>query len=565
MSNTLLTKSNEFVYEWINNPKWWFSGSDLDLYLTNKYKDLLNIDRNDNTIPFFNRILIFDQLSRHVYRNFSFDIHNYTLKAIDIVFDILSNSLDIIHTFNDTTWCFFWLPLRHSNKPEYINLVLKFTWERLNTTHLNSIELKRFLKATYQRYPLNQINNIDLINDLTHDIINNENIILDTKLWDDILDYNPGDLNNLDNNQYQICENDYLFSHKLNLVNSQFNSVINLNLINNIQYDFSTIIVSLSGGIDSMVVMHHLLSLYPNKKIVAVHINYNNRQDENIKEIMFLKHVCLKIGIKLYVRTLHEITRKNCMKFDLRNTYETYTRNVRYSTYIAVWELEKNQNDNSYPFIVLGHNKDDCIENIFTNMSNKNKYEQLQGMTEMSFIKFSTPIIFWRPILNITKINIRCFAHMYNIPYLKNSTPDWCQRGQIRSSVVPTLQKWKSNSIDSIFEWANITSDLYKIFDIYVNEFINKINNNQIIIDNFENIPINVLLFWKTLLYKYFKHTFSYKCLTELINVLNKFLINFPNLHLHTWTCFILSKNHSIKFCKSKNNNIIIQFKQNNN
>ena len=245
MTNTLLTKSNEFVYEWINNPKWWFSGSDLDLYLTNKYKDLLNIDRNDNTIPFFNRILIFDQLSRHVYRNFSFDIQNYTLKAIDIVFDILSNSLDIIHTFNDTTWCFFWLPLRHSNKPEYINLVLKFTWERLNTTNLNSIELKRFLKATYQRYPLNQINNIDLINDLTHDVkrvINNENIILDTKLWDDILYYNPGNLNNLDTKQYQIREKDYLFSHKLNLVNSQFNSVINLNLINNIQYDL--IIVS---------------------------------------------------------------------------------------------------------------------------------------------------------------------------------------------------------------------------------------------------------------------------------------------------------------------------------
>lgn len=560
MSNSLLQKSNEFVSEWINNPKWWFSGSDVDLYLTNKYKDLLNIDENDNTIPFFNRILIYDQLSRHVYRNFSFDIYNYTLKAIDIVFDILSNSIDIIHTFDDTTWCFFWLPLRHSNNQEYINLVLKFTWERLNTTNLHSIELKRFLKATYQRYPLNQIINIDLIKDIE---IKND-------LWDDIVDFNPGNLDK--DNEYKIRKKDYLFSHTFNSVNTTYNSVINLNTnINlsnnveyNVEYNLSTIIISLSGGIDSMVTMCHLKSLYPNKKIIAVHINYNNRPDENVKEIMLLNNICSKLDIKLYVRTLHEITRKNCMKFDLRDTYETYTRNVRYSTYIAVWELEKNINDNSYPFIVLGHNKDDCLENIFTNMSNKTKYDNLKGMTEMSFIKFSTPIIFWRPLLNVSKINVRIFAHMYDIPYLHNSTPNWSQRGQIRNSIVPVLHTWKSNSIDSIFDWANITSDLYKIFDIYVNDFITKINNNQIVIENYDNIPINVLLFWKTLLYKIFKTTFSYKCLNELLKVLNKFLTNFNNIHLHTWTNFVLSKNHSIKFCKSKNNIIIIQFKQNN-
>lgn len=563
MSNLLLQKSNLFVSEWINNPKWWFSGSDIDLYLTNKYKDLLNIDENDNNIPFFNRILIYDQLSRHVYRNFNFDIHNYTLKAIDIVFDILSNSIDIIYTFDDTTWCFFWLPLRHSNNPDYIDLVLKFTWERLNTTNLHSIELKRFLKATYQRYPLNQINNIDLIKDIE---IKND-------LWDDIVDFNPGNLDKdcLDK-LYKIRKEDYLFSHTFNLVKSKFNSLINLNTNiniydnskNNIDYNLSTIIISLSGGIDSMVTMYHLKSLYPDKKIIAVHINYNNRPDENVKEIMLLSNICSKLNIKLYVRTLHEITRKNCMTFDLRDTYETYTRNVRYSTYTAVWELEKNTNDNSYPFVVLGHNKDDCLENIFTNMSNKTKYDNLKGMTEISFIKFSIPIIFWRPLLDVSKINIRIFAHMYDIPYLHNSTPTWSQRGQIRNSIVPILHTWKSNSIDSIFEWANLTSDLYKIFDSYVNDFITKIDNNQIVIENYDNIPINVLLFWKTLLYKIFNTTFSYKCLTDLLKVLNKFLTNFNNIHLNTWTSFVLSKNYSIKFCKSKNNTIIIQFKQNN-
>ena len=39
-------------------------------------------------------------------------------------------------------------------------------------------------------------------------------------------------------------------------------------------------------------------------------------------------------------------------------------------------------------YVFLGHNKDDCFENIITNIINKKNYENLSGM--MKFTKIST-------------------------------------------------------------------------------------------------------------------------------------------------------------------------------
>jgi tRNA(Ile)-lysidine synthase TilS/MesJ len=39
----------------------------------------------------------------------------------------------------------------------------------------------------------------------------------------------------------------------------------------------------------------------------------------------------------------------------------------------------------------------------------------------------------WRPLLSHSKAEILDFAHLFGIPYLKNSTPIWSTRGKIRN------------------------------------------------------------------------------------------------------------------------------------
>lgn len=69
------------------------------------------------------------------------------------------------------------------------------------------------------------------------------------------------------------------------------------------------LLVSLSGGVDSMVLAHVLLKLQPRhgRAVCAVHIDYANRAESGA-EADFLRRWCTARGVALRVRTVSEPT-----------------------------------------------------------------------------------------------------------------------------------------------------------------------------------------------------------------------------------------------------------------
>jgi tRNA(Ile)-lysidine synthase TilS/MesJ len=173
------------------------------------------------------------------------------------------------------------------------------------------------------------------------------------------------------------------------------------------------------------------------------------------------------------------------MKNDMRDIYEKYTKKIRYNSYKSVSEN---------PIVILGHNKDDAFENILTNITYRNKYENLTGMDTITKID---NITFIRPLLDVSKDEIYKFAKDHNISYLKNSTPDWCQRGKIRNHVVPCLNNWDSRTINGMFN----LSEVLKEYDMILKNIINDFNDNQIF--NIDNINLS-LLYWRSGIFKLF-------------------------------------------------------------
>jgi tRNA(Ile)-lysidine synthase TilS/MesJ len=199
------------------------------------------------------------------------------------------------------------------------------------------------------------------------------------------------------------------------------------------------------------------------------------------------------------------------MDNNLRDTYENYTRNIRYETYKEVWKealgIHNLQLQLQLPYVILGHNKDDCIENIFTNITHQTKYDNLSGMSTISEVD---DIIFLRPLLNITKTEIYNFSRYYNIPHLHNSTPSWSMRGQIRDSIRPALEKWDSKSIQAFIDLSTNVSDLYELMNIQIEELVNKcicnkITENGVSYSSWEtrkSLIQTSVLFWKGFLSK---------------------------------------------------------------
>jgi tRNA(Ile)-lysidine synthetase-like protein len=514
-----------FKNAWFQNPSWWFSKTEeIDNIIRNNYESLLSIScENCDTLT---SVLIYDQIPRHIYRNemASHIIEYFLQKALIVITPLLHGA----HTskLSSIEWTFFMLPLRHTKNVDNIKKVIGLTWERILETSACDADVqvyKRFLKATYSRF-LIDCRDQSLIECYTS---NSEDI--DITSYRQILSNAPTSYNKVSSLTDMISFNTTIFNKA------------------------KTIIISLSGGVDSMVCSYLIKYHFPTANVIAVHVNYDNREQCD-KEAVFLKHWCSHLNISLYVRKIDEIHRAPCMEYELRDLYESYTRNVRYQSYKSV-------SNDVLPQIVMGHNKDDCLENIITNMAHKNKYDNLHGMLPKAL---QDDIEFLRPLLDTTKEDIIKFAKSNNIPFLPNSTPTWSQRGQIRNDIVPCLEKWDKNFISSLFALSNTMASLSRVLQSSVEQFIKKgfmdENKRQFTI---YNISVNDLMeeemFWKEVFIKTFTIYPSSKSIENTLSSIKKFKGSFNKLQLGEGRKVMVTKEVVLELSKIDHTNVCLK------
>lgn len=298
-------------------------------------------------------------------------------------------------------------------------------------------------------------------------------------IFSDVLEYIPNHQNTIPNSQYKdnaLCKSIFDFH-------------------NNHNYD--KYIVSLSGGVDSMVMISILHS--KNIKVIAVHINYNNRV-ESKKEEEFLKIWCEYNEIELYIKSINNIQRSSSN----RTEYENVTKNIRLEFYK---EIMKKKDINC---VLLAHHKDDIIENIFANICRGRNILDLAVIKNNSVIN---NINFGRPFSEHFKEQIYQFAHLYQIPYFKDTTPDWSVRGKYRNVIYPSIENAFSKNIKNNLLNLSQQSDEWNelIESKFIIPFMKKIkvNENKISFDVKQYLDYP-LCFWNLIFMKIFNQ-FGYK------------------------------------------------------
>lgn len=512
---------NNIYHEWFGNPDYWFTKNKItDNYLCNKY--LRYIESTTQKYEYkeiysketlISCVILLDQIPRHYKRlGYEIDVDEYSEKAAKFSDYILSIYNTSILTYDEL--CFVYLPYRHLKRIEKIYEIINIFIKLYNKADdINKAKCKRYLYAT--------------LNNIYKDINKNSlNYYLQPKSWNvlnkDIIDKQSLELD-ISNMEYNLQENI--------LYNTIYQEYIKLNTR-------SKIVVSLSGGVDSIVALYILSKITDN--LVAVHINYNNRK-ESQDELDFVNYYCDYLGVKLVYRTIKEIKRDDCLDNGLRDMYEEITKKIRYDMY----NLQKEGDD---IYVLLGHNKDDCFENIITNITNKSCYDNLCGMETLKIID---DINFWRPMLNIKKKEIINFANINNIPYLFDSTPKWSVRGKIRDNLRPVICSLKNNSdiidesqLEGFFSLTQHIKETNNIInDVIISNLVNKIKN-----ENNKLVGILSINDLYTLRYKSIIKTFlgelnikiSNKTQCDLVDYINRFILKSKENY------FILNKSNKI-------------------
>lgn len=233
--------------------------------------------------------------------------------------------------------------------------------------------------------------------------------------YDDILEF-PG---------YKFNHTKYQVKIENNLLEKSLKDFISKNL----NYNY---IVSLSGGVDSMVTLFLLSNLINNSNLTTATIDYNQRK-ESSKETRFITEFCRYHNIDNHYIVVSGVKRKNGTK---RKVFEETSQKIRYDLYKDIIQKKKWNYDNT--IILLGHHKDDLRENIINNFMLGRSLYDLEVMKE-KVIK--NDLILGRPFLNHEKDEIYEIAHKYKIPYFKDTTPTWSKRGLMRNKLFPLLEE----------------------------------------------------------------------------------------------------------------------------
>lgn len=230
------------------------------------------------------------------------------------------------------------------------------------------------------------------------------------------------------------------------------------NIIAN-QSHTTPVIVSLSGGVDSMVIVSVLSYLashcHYNLLIQAVHIDYANRP-ESAAEATYCEHFCQDIlkNVNFTCRRIDHVTRG----ITARDEYESISRQVRFDMYRTAVEhaIYETGAEEETIGVFLGHHRGDLRENVLSNAHKGCGPLDLSGMTAVSR---NDGVTLFRPLLPLEKKYIFDYAHAFGIPYFKDTTPHWSTRGKLRNKLLPLLEEiYGEGSMNNLSELA-IESD----------------------------------------------------------------------------------------------------------
>jgi tRNA(Ile)-lysidine synthetase-like protein len=496
-------------------------------------------------------VICLDQFSRNIYRG-SDVIYKNDAKCIEIA-EHFQSIHNVIESYPINRRIFYLLPYRHQNTTKYLDYVVRYI-SSMNNEIFNACSNKddykkwssnhaiitRFKNATFKNYSRVQ----DTIRHIKADWIGHlQKKKIESGLSpDDLISYIYGSNDYLSMGDTCISDKDSRIRGVLATNCLEFKSIrskpedggvgipyydaaVSNSKIYKIIKEFCIknelrdITISLSGGVDSMVISYALHCMRVDgviSSLSAVHVDYGNR-NISLTEAQFVGEWCRALQIPLIIRRIEHMRRDDGLIVDNegqplnidRAVYESATKELRFNLYrYAMTQYSSTS-------IMLGHHRDDLSENVLMNTIRGGDLLDLYTMVDHQVID-GVPID--RPLLPIGKDGIYEFSNLFEIPYLKDTTAESCLRGVMRQKVLPSLEAVDRSIKNGLIDIGRQSREWKSVIDIMVIKPILKkfeIKKFGVMIrwdDSYSDLPSIV---WSSILITIFHTNIGVKMITK--------------------------------------------------
>lgn len=276
-------------------------------------------------------------------------------------------------------------------------------------------------------------------------------------------------------------------SHPLSLRLNQF-------LVENIQTSHltPTLLLALSGGLDSVVLLHLLAEarLAIPFQLHAMHVHHS-LSDNADAWAEFCSAKCWQLNVPLQI--VHVNVAKNPDYKNSEQGIEAEARQLRYNA-LFTYAVDGKAPD----FVVTAHHQDDQAETLLLQLF---RGAGVKGLASMAVLDKARRLI--RPLLDVPRQTLHAYAMQHHLKWCDDESNDNTQydRNFVRHEVMPVL-KSRFNSVNSVLaRTAGHMAEASELLDVLATQDAGPLlQNNTLCLQGLSQLSVarakNVLRWW---------------------------------------------------------------------
>jgi len=189
------------------------------------------------------------------------------------------------------------------------------------------------------------------------------------------------------------------------------------------------VVVGVSGGMDSVVLMHVLIALGISP--IIAHVNYKLRGEASDLDEAFVRNSADELGLACYVASHDTATKAH----ESRRSIQDLARSLRYQHFSRVAKAC------DVSRIAVGHHLDDQAETVLLNIFRGCGIEGLAGMSDMRPLEPGSAVRVVRPFLRVGRADIEAFARGQSLRWREDASNAGSKyrRNVIRNEIMPLI------------------------------------------------------------------------------------------------------------------------------
>lgn len=214
-------------------------------------------------------------------------------------------------------------------------------------------------------------------------------------------------------------------------------------------YKGKKICVAVSGGRDSMALLHYLNAVKEEYGIILSALNCDHKmRKSSARDSQFVKDWCRERDVPLFA-----------FDADIHLKSEAEAREWRRNCY---FKASKNVD-----FIATAHHLNDNAETVLFNLARGSALGGLTGITDASITNGDgSKLNLIHPLISVTREEINAYIAENNVPYVDDETnfSDAYTRNYIRINVLPALENAVPDAAKAIYRFSRLAAEDEKFF-----------------------------------------------------------------------------------------------------